>query len=132
MKRWIIRCAVATVLLVVGLGPTGQPSAAALQPLVAGWERYFKIDWQAGAHQGRPTVYGHVYNDWGMAAANLRLLVEGVDERGAVVSQTVGWVGTLLTPGTTAPFEVRVDRGAPSYRVTVFAFDWVQRGRGIN
>ena len=26
---------------------------------------------------------------------------------------------------------IAVDGSAPSYRVSVFAFDWVQRGRGV-
>lgn len=38
----------------------------------------------------------------------------------------------VLTPGTTAPFEVPVNARAPQYRVSVFAFDWVQHGRGPN
>jgi len=48
-----------------------------------------------------------------------------------MVSQTVSWLATQLTPGTTAPFEAAVDRDGASYRVRVFAFDWVQRGRGL-
>ena len=116
-------------LLIVGVS-TPVLSAALLQPLMVGWENYFKLDWNAGTQSGHPVVFGHIYNNWGFAATNVRLLVDGVNDRGEIVSQTIGWLGTQLTPGTTAPFEVAVDGQAPSYRVSVFAFDWVQRGRG--
>lgn len=127
-----IRTTVASVLLLLALAPGVQPSAAApLQPLVVGWERYFTIDWHAGVNGGHPVVYGRIYNNWGVEAANVRLLVDAIDERGVMVSQTVGWLAMPLTPGTTAPFEVAVDRDGASYRVRVFAFDWAQRGRGF-
>jgi hypothetical protein len=99
---------------------------------MAGWESYFTLDWQAGQRAGHAVVYGHIANNWGFAAANVRLLVEGLTDRGEVASQTIGWLGMQLTPGTRAPFEVSVDGQMPSYRVRVFAYDWVQRGRGIN
>ena len=125
-----VRAIVASVLLLVVLAPAvGQP-AARLEPLMAGWEHYFTLNWQAGQRDGRAVVYGHIANNWGFAAANVRLLVDGVDDRGDIVSQTITWLGTQLTPGTTAPFEVAVDGQAPSYQVSVFAYDWVQRGRG--
>ena len=109
-----IRMTVASVLLLVALGPTAQPTAAVpLRPLVLGWEQYFTIDWRAGVNAGRPVVYGRIYNNWGVAAANVRLLVEGLDDKGVIVSQTLGWLATLLTPGTTAPFEVAVDAAVP-------------------
>ena len=129
MKRQMI---VAAVLLCVVLLPMAAPDAAPLRPLMAGWERYFSLDWSAATHQGRPVVYGHVRNEWGFAAANVRLLVEGIDDQGRITGQTIGWLGMQLTPGTTAPFEVPVNAPAPQYRVSVFAFDWVQRGRGLN
>lgn len=124
---------VTAALLYAAFGPMAAPDAAPLQPLTIGWEQYFRLDWStATTRQGRPVVYGHLRNEWGATAANVRLLVEGLDDRGQIVSQTIGWLGTQLTPGTTAPFEVPVNAGAPQYRVSVFAFDWVQRGRGLN
>ena len=123
---------VAAVLLCVALVPMAALDAAPLQPMMRGWERYFSLDWSTATYQGRPVVYGHVRNEWGVTAANARLLVEGIDEQGQIASQTIGWLGTQLTPGTTATFEVPVTARAPQYRVSVFAFDWVQRGRGPN
>jgi hypothetical protein len=126
-----IRAIVALAVLLLASVPAPATSAALLQPLMVGWERYFKLDWTTEMHGGHPVVYGRIYNNWGFAAANVRLLVEGVTDRGDVVSQRVSWLGMQLTPGTTAPFEVAVEGGAPAYRVSVFAFDWVQRGRGL-
>lgn len=104
------------------------PSQAPLQPLVRGWEQFFKLDWQAEEAGGRPVVSGHVFNDWGMPAANMRLLVDGLDAEGRVVEQKVSWLGFTLTPGTRAPFQVVLAEPAAAYRVSVFAFDWVERG----
>lgn len=99
-----------------------------LRPLVLGWEQFFKLDWQAEEAGGRPVVSGHVFNDWGMPAANMRLLVDGLDAEGRVLEQKVSWLGFTLTPGTRAPFQVVLAEPAAAYRVSVFAFDWVERG----
>ena len=99
-----------------------------LTPLVTGWEQFFKLEWEAGERNGKPVVRGYIKNESGMAAANVRLLVDGLDPSGQVVSQTVGWLGTDLTPGTRAYLEVPVERSAPAYRVSVFSFDFVQHG----
>lgn len=122
---------VAIVTALVLLTAAGTGLAAQLQPLVAGWEQFFRVEWQAGARAGKSVVYGKILNDYGMPAANIRLLVEGLDGGGAVTSQRVEWLGGgILTPGTGAYFEVPSPGAAPTYRVSVFAFDWVQTGGG--
>ena len=105
-------------------------SAAPLQPLVIGWEQFFKLTWTVSEHKGRPVVSGRIYNNWNFAAANVRLLVDELGADGQVVDQKIGWLGFTLTPGTTAPFEIPVARATPSHRVSVFAFDWVQADGG--
>lgn len=120
---------IALVLALVLLAASGA-SAAMLQPLVVGWENYFKLDWQPDTRAGRPVVSGHILNDWGFPARNVRLLVEGLDSSGGVTSQRIAWLGSMLTPGMRAYFEVPVPGAAPSYRVSVFSFDWVQTGGG--
>ncbi len=121
-------------LVVAGLAagcvvPAGSAAAARLTPLVVGWENYFKIDWESAQRGGRPVVRGYLLNDWGFPAARVQLLVESLDTSGTVVGQRVAWLGVgVLTPGTRAYFEEPVPQPASSYRVSVFAFDWVQVG----
>jgi len=95
-----------------------------------GWEQYFKLDWQAGERAQKQVVWGHLLNDFGMPAARIQLLVEGLDSSGGIVGQKVAWFGSMLTPGMRAYFEVPVPWKAPTYRVSVFAFDWVQSDNG--
>ena len=110
------------LLMVTTLGAAARP----LTPLVLGWEQFFKLDWQVDDRKQQPLVWGHLLNDWGMPASRIQLLVEGLDPSGAIVGQKVAWFGSILTPGTRAYFEVPVPWKAPNYRVSVFAFDWVQ------
>ena len=123
-----------TILLVVALALSSCASPTASGPLtslVLGWERYFTLTWTADQRNGKPVVIGKIYNNWGFAAANMRLLVDELDANGQILDQQLGWLGFTLTPGTTAPFEIPVAHATPNHRVSVFAFDWVQTdGRG--
>ena len=107
------------------------PAHAFLQPLVVGWERYFKLEWQSEDRSGHPVVYGKIFNNGGFSAKRVRLLTEGLDPHGNVQEQKLTWLGFEVTPGTTAPFEVSLNQPAPTYRVAVFAYDWIQRGKGV-
>ena len=102
------------------------PPAAPYAPLVQGWEQFFKVTWEPLERKGRPYVGGYVSNDWGFTATRVQLLVDGLDSSGRVVSQTVTWLGQSITPGTRVYFEVQAPQPAASYRVSVFAFDWLQ------
>lgn len=106
----------------------GQSSAAPMiEPLVRGWERHFKIDWQMWERRGRPVLSGYVINDAGFTAMKVQLLVEELDGADQIVDQRVTWLGSALTPGTRAYFEVPAQgAGSSKYRVSIFAFDWVQ------
>jgi hypothetical protein len=103
--------------------------AAPLQPLVVGWEQFFTLDSQPGTRRGRPVVSGYVLNQWGMPAARIRLLVEGVGPGGEVMGQQLVWLtGQSLTPGARAYFEIPAAATASTYRVSVFAFEWIRPG----
>ena len=122
---------VAILLAATALTPSAWPpptAGAPLTPLVAGWEQFFKLTWTVEEHKGKPVVIGKIYNNWGFAAANMRLLVDELDANGQIVDQKLGWLGFMLTTGTTAPFEIPVAHATPNHRVSVFAFDWVQTG----
>ena len=120
------------ILLAAVLAPSTSVPAAdgPLTTLVIGWERYFTLSWTIGERGGRPVVTGKIYNNWGFAAANMRLLVDELDASGQIVDQKLGWLGFTLTPGTTAPFEIPVAHATPNHRVSVFAFDWLQADHG--
>ena len=104
---------------------TGSTPPGPVEPLVVGWEQFFKLDWVSTEQGGRPAVAGHVLNDWGFGARRIRLLVDELDAQGAIVWQTVSWLGFDLPPGTRAPFIIAVPHRTPNYRVRVFSFDWV-------
>jgi hypothetical protein len=123
-----MRYRVLAAVLVVALVAPLVAAAANLTPLVLGWEQFFKIQWEAGLRGSQRVVHGQVLNDWGMPADRIQLLVEGLDGSGTVVGQKVAWLGTSLPPGIRAYFEVPVPWQTPAYRVSVFAFDWVQAG----
>ena len=125
----------ATLVFALPLALTACAPATAggpLTPLVVGWEQFFKLTWTVGEHRGHPVLSGKIYNNWGFAAANMRLLVDELGANGEIIDQRLEWLGFLLTPGTTAPFEIAVAHATPNYRVSVFAFDWVQADRGRN
>lgn len=137
--RHLMRVAIPAVLLTAcatatapsATSPSASPSETGLlQPLVVGWQQFFKLDWQVGERNGRPVVFGRVYNNWGKAATKMQLLVEGLDSAGHVTEQQVTWLQpTTVTPGTSASFEAAVHEATAAYRVSVFAFDWGERGR---
>ncbi|OLC32253.1 MAG: hypothetical protein AUH81_16560 [Candidatus Rokubacteria bacterium 13_1_40CM_4_69_5] len=97
---------------------------------VIGAEQFFKLDWGAGERQGRPNVYGSLLNDWGFPATRIMLKVESLDAAGRIVNTTAGYVAGQVTPGTRVYFEVPVPAAVPSYRVSVWSFDWIQTPGG--
>ncbi|HEV8639847.1 MAG TPA: hypothetical protein VGV13_01980 [Methylomirabilota bacterium] len=119
--RWLL----AVVILAGWMGTAfGQNFA------VIGGEQFFKLDWAAGERKGRPNVQGYLLNDWGFPAIKIMLKVESLDTAGRVVTTTPGYVAGQVTPGMRAYFEVPVPAAAPSYRVSVWSFDWIQSGGG--
>lgn len=120
-KTLIQSCFVALTLLVAG----GCGSATRVEPLVAGAQQFFTIDWQRGQRGAQRLVQGHIKNEWGFTATNLRLLVEALDPPDRLISQRFVSLGGQLTPGARTFFEAPVPP-AGTYRVRVFAFDWVE------
>jgi len=109
--------------------PAASP-AHELHTFVPGWERFFTIDSQAGQRKGRPILSGAVHNQYGATATRVQLLVQGLDDKGGVVSQRVVWLGDSIEPFDTVHFDVPVEPAA-NYRVTIFAYDGQGRGGGL-
>lgn len=122
--RLNVRTAVIAAVVVLSVAMFAE-RAAAQTDFGAPPERYLKLDWQVDEHRGRPIIRGHVFNDHGLGARDIRILVEGLDPSGRVVTRSLGHVPFLVTPGTRAPFEVAVSQPAASYRVSVTSFGWV-------
>ena len=113
-----VRCALAAVaVLLLAAGAAAQTNFGA-DPA-----RYLKLDWKTAPAGPYTSVWGHVYNDFGLPARDIQLLVQAMDETGRPVAQTFARVPFVLTPGTTASFEARLPTAA-TYRVSVASFSW--------
>jgi hypothetical protein len=121
MRRGLV---VAAALLVVTASAQARDL---LYPLVGDWDQYFRVESQATTREGKTLVSGTVWNTTNWGAKKIQLLVEGLDAGGAPVTQRVVWLGIDLGGGMHGYFEIPMP-SAPSYRVSVFAFD-SRRGR---
>jgi hypothetical protein len=116
----------AVLAFCVALATVEGVAGQALAPLVIGWERFFTLTWEGWQDRGQPMVGGYIKNEAGFPARRVQLLVEALDASGRVTGQRVGWLGSDLTPGMRAYFEAPAPAPAATYRVSVFAYDWVQ------
>ena len=118
------RCAAAGLGGVLLLATT----AAAQNFAAVGWEKFFRLEWEAGAHRDRPMVSGHVVNEYGAPATRIQLLVEGLDSSGAVVATTVAYVFSEVQPGGRAYFEVPAPGPSGTYRVRLLSWERIEAG----
>ncbi len=124
MSGWRFVAVLFAAVLVFSSGGTG---VAGPNDFV-GADHYFRVEWQQGTGKRGPIVSGYVHNKYGNAAADVQLLVEGLDASGNVVSTTRVRVLGIVPPLGSAFFETPVPGGAASYRVTVVSFNYVGRG----
>jgi hypothetical protein len=114
------------LFLLVALATVHGATGQTLTPLVLGWENFFTLSWEPSQERGQPIVSGYIKNNAGFPARRIQLLVEAVDASGQVTGQRVSWLGSSLTSGMRAYFEAPAPPPASTYRVSVFAYDWVQ------
>lgn len=88
----------------------------------AGRQRAFTLDWQVSDAAGGPALNGRIYNPYPLPARRIKLLVEGLDESGAVVNRTLGVIESIVRSGESLPFSVPVP-SATQYRVSVLSWD---------
>jgi hypothetical protein len=129
----IIRGGLAALLLaaLAGCASMGTPAAwqtGSIQPLIVGWQQFFSIQHTATPRGGGVLVDGYITNTWGFAAQRVRLLVTGYDAAGKQVGQLIAWGPNEINPGGRVYFNVDVPRGATSYDVSIFSWNWVQVG----
>lgn len=83
------------------------------------------IEWKVEQKKdGHPTITGYIRNQHVFGARGIRLLVEGLDNSGRRVSQTIGYVDRDVPPGGQVYFEVVAPRTDVTYRVSLAAIDW--------
>jgi hypothetical protein len=100
---------------------------ASLTTMIPGWERYFAIEWTAVPEPGGlRRLDGYVFNRYGEYAADVRLLIQGLDTSGAVVDQRVVWGPTGVGGFGRSYFDVRHLPAADQYRVSVWDFRLIQ------
>jgi hypothetical protein len=135
--RWTFRGGVAAVLLgllggcaTLSAPPTWQPGN--LQPLIVGWQQYFRIQWTATPERGAARIDGYITNTWGFPAQRVRVLVTGHDATGTQVGQIIAWGPNEINPGGRVYFDVTVPGGAASYDVSIFSWNWVQVGLNLD
>ena len=106
-------------LLLVG-APT---RAQSLTPLEIDWEQIFRIEWQLTERDGRPLIFGRIYNISFYGVSRVQLLVDRFDAAGQTVAQQIAWLGFTLQPGENSYFDVAVPSSDGKYDVSVYAFD---------
>ena len=104
----------------------GLAPSAAVTTTVLGWEQWFRVDWAAQAKPSGSEIEGYVYNTYGQTAVNVRVLAQGLDPAGAIVDQKIEWVPGGVPALNRAHFRVAGLQQAQRYRVSVWAFDFLQ------
>lgn len=117
------------VALVGTLAAAGGAGGQSLTPQSPGWERYLTVTWEPFERRGIPYLGGYVVNTYGAMASRVQLLVDNLDSSGRIVGQQVEWLGGAVPAFSRTYFEVPVRQPAVSYRVRVFAFDFLQAAR---
>jgi len=120
-KMWtVMLLAPLLVVSTVAAGPLYTPESLA---------SYFRLDWGVSPTPAGPKVEGYVYNQTDMRAIGMRLNIEELDAAGNVAGQTTTWVLGELPERGRSFFSARVHQ-APSYRVTVASFNWLDKNVG--
>jgi hypothetical protein len=110
-----------TVCVLLGAAaPTGAPARGAELYAPETLDQYFKLEWSRAGKN----LNGYVYNTSNRRAAQMILLVEGLDGAGKLVTKTTTWVRDV-PPNNRAYFQVAVPTAA-AYRVRVQSFNWVE------
>lgn len=78
---------------------------------------------------GLQTVCGRVFNDGPVDARQVRVRVEGLDERGAVTGRRDGDVGQVWSRSI-GRFCLTMPAGAATYRVTIVGAEWAAGPQG--
>jgi hypothetical protein len=104
----------------------GMTPSASTTTAIQGWEHYFRLEWAAQPTPQGQAIDGYVYNKYGAEAMGMQILAQGLDATGNVVGQKLAWVSGSVPPFNRAFFTVPGLPQAERYRVSVWAYDFVQ------
>jgi hypothetical protein len=127
---WIkLSLLVAAVSACASIGkPLTQPTE--YDTLVPGWESKFSIEWKTQPEpDGTSLLYGHITSHYGAYAAPFRVLGMAVDSSGKVIGQRIEWVPGGLPGFAHVYFEIDHLPAAPSYKVTVWDYTFIEAHR---
>jgi hypothetical protein len=98
--------------------------------LMPGWESKFSIEWKAQAEpDGTSRLYGRIASHYGEYASPFRVLGMAVDSSGKVIGQRIEWVPGGIPGFAHAYFEIGHLPAAPSYKVTVWDYTFIEARR---
>ncbi|PWU22483.1 MAG: hypothetical protein C5B48_10005 [Candidatus Rokuibacteriota bacterium] len=113
------------VLLALALISSAAPVSVAAVSSPSGIDPRLRLEWESGQDRsGHPIIAGYVYNDYGRAAINVRLLAEALDASGQVIDRAVGFVPGHVPGSNRSAFSVPLRKTGVSYRISVAGFDW--------
>ena len=75
---------IGVALALCTLIPAAGWSQQIIEPHQPGWERWFKLDWEAGEWRGHPVVKGYLYNASPKTVGDVQLLVDALDAGGGI------------------------------------------------
>ncbi len=119
-----------TQSLIVGTALMLAATGARAQDFDATVDRNVKVESHTGFRKGHPIVWGYIYNQRGMSATRIRVLIEQLDGAGKTVGSRSAWVMGDLPPFGRDYFEESVATADATYRVGVISVEWLDGGGG--
>jgi hypothetical protein len=124
---WLELGLIAVVVSACATAANPLTSSTAFDTLVPGWESKFRLDWKVEpAKDGTSRLYGQVSSHYGQHAEPFRVLGMALDSSGKVVGQRVEWVPGGVPGFAQAYFEIGRLAAAPSYKVTVWDYTFIE------
>ena len=124
--KLIAGMAVLVALLGLGVGTGSPQNFGSASP-----ERFFRIEAESGQGRGgRPVLRGYVYNNYAHPATQIQLLVENLDGSGQAVGRSLVHVDGTAPAFGRLYFDVLLTSGGPSFRASVYYFEWLKGGGG--
>ncbi len=134
LLRIVVTCIKLSLLVaaVSACAPIGKPLTQPTEydTLVPGWESKFSIEWKAQPEpDGTSRLYRRIASHYGEYASPFRVLGMAVDSSGKVIGQRIAWVPGGIPGFADAYFEIGHLPSAPSYKVTVWDYSFIEARR---